>query len=319
MNNIRRILNLLLLPVLALAAIALYGQSANLRPPNIYHTTLLTLRYTGGTIYQGATATTIATGTLSLTASKSSCTSPAFSSCNIIYWPGSGTALLTTATPSTAFSAGNVIVGTATTDGTTLLSLVTFDDGGWGNAKSNFLSDGYFFVQPGACGVKPTTTAFAAGNPKMLTAATGNLVLNITTDTTAGTLDVTCDLAIPGRTSAGKGYLITGVDLLYGVQTTNLSSIAAATVNTVTYPAVGGSGAGTVASAGGTLTILPASLQLTQTTSGQCFREGITFATPVMAVDPAVLTLNQVFTTAGTSATTLQICGAILHYFNVPI
>jgi hypothetical protein len=99
-----------------------------------------------------------------------------------------------------------------------------------------------------------------------------------------------------------------------------MASIAAPTVKSVVYPAVGGSAAGTVADAGGTLAILPASLQLTTTTTGLCFRENIVLGTPlVMNTDGRRIVVNQVFTTAGSAATTLQVCGLIVKYTEAPI
>jgi hypothetical protein len=75
-----------------------------------------------------------------------------------------------------------------------------------------------------------------------------------------------------------------------------------------------------VADAGGSLTALPASLQLTTTTTGQCFNEQITLGTPlVMNTDIRRIVLNQVFTTAGSAATTLQVCGLYVHYNESPI
>lgn len=181
-------------------------------------------------------------------------------------------------------------------------------------------TDGYIFIPPSNCSVLPATTAFASGSPKFTPVATGNAVLSVTTDTTAGTLQLVCDVNVATRLTSGKGVTVTDISLLYGVQTTALASIAAPTVKKVTYPAVGGSAAGTVADAGGTLAILPASLQLTTTTTGLCFNEGITLGTPlVMNTDIRRIVVNQVFTTAGTSATTLQVCGLIVHYTNSPI
>jgi hypothetical protein len=181
-------------------------------------------------------------------------------------------------------------------------------------------TDGYIFIPPTDCSVLPGTTAFATGSPKFTPVATGNSVLSVTTDTTAGTLQVVCDVNVGTRLTTGKGVTVTDISLFYGVQTTNLASIAAPTVKKVTYPAVGGAAAGTVADAGGTLAILPASLQLTATTTGLCFNEGITLGTPlVMNTDIRRIVVNQVFTTAGSAATTLQVCGLLVHYTNSPL
>lgn len=308
---------ILLLALLAL--IVCVPSFAQLQPPNMYHTTLLTVRYTNGTLYKGSTSQSIATGTLTMDVDRTNCALPALSDCNIIYW-NTGTSLAVTQTPATAFAPGNIVLGTATTNGTTVTALVVFRNPGWSQVTSNYLSDGYYFVSPDHCSMKAATTAFDAGTPFMSNVATGNRVLSATTDTTAGTIQVVCDISPPdGRTTAGKGFLITDVSLLYGVQTTALASIAAATLKSVTYPAAGGAAAGTVAAAGGALTVLPASLQLTTTTTGQCFHENLALATPVAATNLTRITLDQVFTTGGSTDTTLEICGVMVRYFNAPI
>lgn len=178
-------------------------------------------------------------------------------------------------------------------------------------------TDGYMFVSPTNCAMLPTTTAFTAG-PSMTRAAAGNVVLSGTTNTTGGTIALTCVIATPTRLTAGYGVKVADVSIAYGVQTTALSSIAAATVNTVAYPAAGGAAAGTVTNtAGGTLTVTPGVLQLTTTTSGQCFNEKLAFGTPLLLnADTTGFSVDQVFTTAGTTATTLQICGVWVHYTN---
>lgn len=176
---------------------------------------------------------------------------------------------------------------------------------------------GSVFISGALCGSKSTTTTTTDNG--MVTAATGNVVHQFTTNTTAGTVELTCELPLGGRADAGTGGVVTGVELLYGVQTTAMSSIAAATVKTVTYPAsttAGVAAAGTVAAAGGTYTVTPGTLQLTTTTTGQCFNEKVSLGTPVaLNTDNQKLTIDQVFTTAGTSATVLQVCGLKIYYY----
>jgi len=179
-------------------------------------------------------------------------------------------------------------------------------------------TDGYVFVDPARCSSAVATTAYAAGNPINTSAATGESVYSVTTNTTAGTIEITCPLNLPERLTAGRGVTLTGASLLYGVQTTALSSVAAATVKSITFPAStagGAAAAGTVAAAGGTLTVTPTSLQTATTTSGLCYNEKLSFGTPIQAIgDLKSYALDQVFTTAGTSATTLQVCGVLVYY-----
>jgi len=184
----------------------------------------------------------------------------------------------------------------------------------------NPVGDNYVFISPGNCWMTAATTTISTG-PALVRAAANNLVLSGTTNTTAGTLTVTCSIDPPMRTTTGKGPVLTDVYLLYGIQTTAMASIAPADIKSVTYPAAGAAAAGTVSSAlGGTLTVTPTTLALTTTTAGQCHAEKISFGTPIAAsTDLRRLTLEQVFTTAGSTATTLQICGVLVHYSNNPL
>ena len=172
-----------------------------------------------------------------------------------------------------------------------------------------------FMVSPEHCQMTAATTSFSAG-PALVRAAANNLVLQGTTDTTAGTATVTCNIAVAMR--YGSSAKITSVEVFYGVQTTAISSIAAATVSTVSMASPGAAAAGTVASAGGSLTVTPGTLQKTTTTTGQCFNERISFGTPIKLVDGQKLSIEQAFTTAGSTATVLQVCGVQVNYVDVP-
>lgn len=179
-------------------------------------------------------------------------------------------------------------------------------------------TDGYFFVSPVGCGKLATTTTTTDNG--MVTAAAGNVVHQFTTNTTGGTTEITCPILVPSRLTSGKGITVNSVSLLYGVQTTAISSIAAATINSVTYPtstAGGAAAAGTVVTtAGGTLTVTPTSLQTATTTTGTCYNEQITLGTPYNIVtDNVGLSVDQVFTNSA-AATVYQVCGVIVRYTN---
>jgi|ERR1700674_4047542 len=196
-----------------------------------------------------------------------------------------------------------------------LLALVLFI----GQAEAQFtqLSKAYH-AGPQACGAKAVTTAFSPA-VALVPPATNNLVLQITTNSTAGTVQITCNIIPPGQQLfSAKGIQVTAVAFLYGVQTTALTSIAAATLNTVTYPAstaAGAAAAGTVGTAIPPGTVTPTALQLTTTTSGQCFNEKVPLATPlILAADNQSLTFDQVFTTAGGAATSIQVCDVVVYY-----
>jgi len=272
----------------------------------------LTLTYTSGTVYQSGKSNAITGSTLSLTDSKATCTQAGIqaASCNIVYW-ASGTGLSNTTTYATAAAAGNRLLYFCTTTGGNITGCAPASLDIVGPVPASY-ADGALFISPANCWMTPTTTAFTAG-PALVRAAANNQVLSATTNTTGGTIAVTCDISFEGRTTANLGFIATDVSIFYGVQTTNLSSIAAATVTTVTYPSAGGSASGTVANADGTLTVTPGTLQKNTTTSGQCYNENIAFGTPFSYTDLTKVTLDQVFTTAGTTATTLQICGLLVH------
>lgn len=185
------------------------------------------------------------------------------------------------------------------------------------NALTNsWGTEGVLFISPVGCGSLATTTATTDNG--MVPAATGNVVHQFTTNGTGGTTQITCDISPGSRLTAGKGAVLTDVEFLYGVQTTAISSIAAATVKTVTYPAstaAGVAAAGTVAAAGGTYTVTPTTLQKTTTTTGQCFNEKVSFGTPVAVnTDNQVLTFDQVFTNSA-ATTVYQVCGLMVHYY----
>jgi len=181
-------------------------------------------------------------------------------------------------------------------------------------------NDGYYFVAPGACQVTATSGAFAAGSPAVTRLAANHLVLQATTTAAASTLAVTCDLTPPSKLTAGHGATINDITVFYGVQTTAFSSISAATVSSVSYPAAGGAAAGTVAAIGGTLTVTPGTLQTALTTSGLLYTEKIAFGTAyAVNTDVQKISYDQVFNNTAAAALTLQFGGALVHYTYVPL
>lgn len=189
-----------------------------------------------------------------------------------------------------------------------------------------------YHVPLGACSLTATTGAFAAGSspttvaaPQLVRAATNNQILIATTTAAANAIELICNIDVPGWQLNGpsKGVTITGVNILYGVQTTAFTSIGAATISSVTYPnstAAGAAAAATVASAGGTLTVTPTTLQLTTTTLGQCFNEALTLGTPILQSNgnPNIhYTVDQVFNQTAAAATVINICDVYVTYNEV--
>lgn len=190
------------------------------------------------------------------------------------------------------------------------------------NATTNQWGETWrIFISGVSCGSKATTTTTTDNG--MVPVATNNAVHQFTTNTTAGSTEITCDLNLGGRADIGSGAVVTAVDFLYGDQTTALASLVTATVKTVTYPAsttAGVAAAGTVAAAGGTYVVTPGTLQLTTTTTGQCFNEKLVFGTPIaLNTDNQKLTFDQAFTNTASTATVFQICGLLVYgYTPVP-
>jgi hypothetical protein len=183
------------------------------------------------------------------------------------------------------------------------------------STASVFARTGFSAVISGVvCGPLATTTTVA--DDGMVPVATNNVAHKFVTTTTGGTVEYTCVISPASLgLSSGSGAIITGVSFFYGVQGTGgFSSIAAATVGSVTGPAPGGTAKGTVASAGGTLTVTPASLQTAVTTLGLYYNELVSFGTPFYAnTQYQTLTFDQVFTNS-TTVLTMQIPYLIVFY-----
>lgn len=275
--------------------------------------------YTAGTItYGGATQsiTADATGLLT-TAAQTDCSSPGYATCNIIYWAsGGGTALSTTTVVATAFKPGNVVVAFVTTNGTDITAVIP--------ASRNpaippvTYTDGFASFAPSACAPTFTTTAADTGFPAFLRVAAGQAVWAVQTDTTGGTVTIDCDLSsMLSRTTTGGGGVVTvtGINLIYSVVTTTLTSIANPVLKTITGPAAGAAAAGTVADACGTLTYDPSTIQRTAITAGTYYTLNISCGTP-LALTSAVryLGLGISMVTAGTTKTRFDLGSVVVQY-----
>jgi hypothetical protein len=269
----------------------------------------LTLTYSNGTVYQGGAGNSITGSTLTLTANLTNCTQSGIQAgtCNVVYW-ASGSSLSVTSTYATAAAPGNRILYFCTTSSGGNITGCAPPELDVNGAVPTTYGDAAFFIQPSNCFMTPTTTAFTTG-PALTRVGANQLVYSGTTNTTAGTIAVTCDITFGGRTTSGLGFQVTGVSLYYGIQGVAASSIAAATVATVTLPSAGGSASGSAAAVGGTYTVTPSTLQTSTTTSGNCYNEQVAFGTPFTYANNTKVSFDQVFTTPGTTALTLQICG----------
>jgi hypothetical protein len=270
----------------------------------------LTLTYSNGTVYQGGAGNSITGSTLTLTTNLANCTQAGIQagSCNIVYWPGSGSSLSVSSTYATAAAIGNRVLYFCTTNSSGNITGCAPPELDVNGAIPVTYGDAAFVVQPSNCFMTPTTTAFTTG-PALVRVGANQLVYAGTTNTTAGTIAVTCDITFGGRTTSGLGFQATGVSLYYGIQGVAASSIAAATVATLAMPSAGGSASGTVSAVGGTYTVTPSTLQTSTSTSGNCYNEQVAFGTPFTYGNNTKVSFDQVFTTPGTTALTLQICG----------
>ena len=197
-----------------------------------------------------------------------------------------------------------------------------FKNGQTVNGTGLWAQEKVTFVSPVHCGSLGASGVSMTDNG-MVPAATGNVVHQFTSNTSAGTTQITCSLGLPGNIAlnSGQSTWLGDVSLLYGAQTTAISSIATAQISSVIYPtstAAGATAAGTVAAIGGTLSVTPSTLQLGTTTSGRCYNEQITLGTPyLLNVDNSQVTIDQVFTDAGSTATVYQVCGVLVHTYTV--
>lgn len=288
--------------------------------PNVSAASGTSLRavYTAGTVSNGGSRQAITADPVGLltTASQGDCAAPTFTACNIIYWTSS-TALATTTSVATAFKPGNIVIAYVTTDGTDILAVTPAS---WSpGIASNTQTDRFSYASPSNCIFTPTTTAAASGWPKWILAASGEPVYEFKTDTTGGTVKIDCILALPpSRSTSGTGNTVTGVDVLYSIVGVTATSVSDPSFSTVTGPGTaGGAAAGTVASAGGSLTLLPTTgtWQAAAVTSGLLYRGSATFGTPV-AVNTVnqLLTITITVTTPGTTACQIDLAGFIIKF-----
>jgi hypothetical protein len=281
-------------------------------PSVTWGATGLTLNYSAGTVYQNGSGNAITANTLTLTTNLATCTQAGIQAgaCNIIYW-GGGSSLANTASYATAAVPGNRILYYCTTNGSGNITGCSATELDVNGAVPVTYGDAAFFVQPSSCFLTPTTTAFTSG-PALVRTSANNQVLQAITNTTAGTVSLTCDVTFSGRTTSGLGFQATDIELFYAVQGSAFSSIAAATVATVTFPVPGGAASSSVSSTGGSYTVTPTTLQTATTTSGNCYDEKVAFGTPFTYNNYGKVSFDQVFSTAA-AATTVQICGVLVH------
>lgn len=313
-------ITVLALTLLPASSVRMSAQGYSGALPNVsaHSGTSLRAIYSAGTVSNGGSQQAITADTTGLltTASQGDCAAPTFTACNIIYWTSS-TALATTTSVATAFKPGNIVIAYVTTDGSDIL---TVTPASWSpGIASNTQTDKFFNASPSDCIFTPTTTAAASGFPKWILAAAGEPLLEFKTDTTGGTVAVDCIVRIPAsRSTSGTGITVTGVDVLYGIVGVSATTVGDPSFKTVTGPSTaGGAAAGTVAAAGGSLTLLPTTgtWQATAASAGLLYRGSATFGTPV-AINTLtqLLTVSFLVTTPGTTACQIDLAGFTVKF-----
>ncbi len=194
-------------------------------------------------------------------------------------------------------------------------------------------TDGAFWVPASACGWSTTGTwasqvAVATGGPNiqgLTTLATSGatpLVNQISLAAAASANTLNCTVTLPQRLTAGKGVVVTDVTVMYGVQTTALTSISGAALSTITYPTGASQTASTVTPVAitGTVTASSTTGNLGLTTAGAFRSSKLTLATPFnMVTDLQQLIVTEVFNQSAASAQIVNTPGVLVHYTLVPL
>jgi hypothetical protein len=211
--------------------------------------------------------------------------------------------------------------------------------------------DAFMFVGPGSCFGSTTggtlTTPAAVANVNVYattwtglinssTTAPGTPVIQVAT-TNAGTANntVSCQVPLPSRANSSRGVYLADVVWAYGLQqaaanATQVATEASGLLNGVlafgkiVLPTPAASETpSTVAQArwdSGTMVLLPAkaSFNSSTTSTGSFATQKITPATPIaMATDLTLYYVNFTVLHVVTTASTLQVAGAFIHYYVV--
>jgi hypothetical protein len=223
----------------------------------------------------------------------------------------------------------------------------------WRCLASTWLNviDAYVFVGPGSCFGSTTggtlTTPAAVSNVNLYattwtglinssTTAPGTPVLQIaTTNSGTATNTVSCQIPLPSRTNPARGAYVADATWIYGLQQTGANATqvaveASGTLNgiaafgKIVLPAAGASETpSTVAQAradAGTIVLTPAkaSFNASTTTTGAFVTQKIAPGAPFgLTTDLTIYYANFTVLETATSASTLQVAGVMVHYYQV--
>lgn len=311
----------------------------------------LGVTYSSGLVTQGGLQQSISSGTLTVANTMTSCQAPAYTACNFVYW-ASGTSLLTTTTPSTAFAVGNVVVAYVTSTGGNITAVTP---AAWAPSTaastirpSGSNSGGAYWIPPGNCwysvatgtlttptfGAAPGVTALglnvvgASSVPVMQVATTNAAV--VSTNTISCWLNPPTTVGVSGRGVNVVDAVVTyGIQQTGGVNGTQVAVLASGTMNgslvfdKIALPAAGASETPStvtpVRADSGTLTITPVvgSFNAAITTAGAFYTSTFTPAAPIaLTTDFTLYRINFPVLCNTTQATTINVAGVLVHYTN---
>jgi hypothetical protein len=182
------------------------------------------------------------------------------------------------------------------------------------------ISDWVIPFGPGDCAWNASGTLGATTGLNLQAIGASFAMVNDISTTGAGATNdnLTCNLHVPQRTTAGHGFFLSDCTIYYGVQTTALTSLGNPTLNSITLPTPGAgetpSTVTPVTLGSVTPTPLVASANLATTTAGAFFSEKVALNTPVFInTDFQSLQFNQVFAQSAAAAQIVNTPGGVCH------
>jgi hypothetical protein len=196
------------------------------------------------------------------------------------------------------------------------------------------LTDGEYIVPPGNCW---DTESAHAGTLVHIGMVGGIPAIQaaITSSGSSDSVIISCLINPPFRTTSGKGIQITSVQLVYGVQTTNLpaptGTLASGTINSqlvftkFVAPAAGAtetaSSATLVRGDSGTLAVTPslANFNVIAVTAGQFYTQTFTPAAAITVSDLTPLYFNLKLLVTDSNAIQINSPGIVVKYTSIPL
>jgi hypothetical protein len=193
---------------------------------------------------------------------------------------------------------------------------------------TDYLQERTVFIGPGNCNWTTTGTyaaqvAVATGGPNiqgLTVLGASNIPVNQISVTNAGASVNTLNCYFSLSTFQpllNKGITVTSADLIYGVQTTALTSISGGAFATITFPTGASQTASTVTpvAVGGTPTQSSTTGNLGTTTAGAFRTSTLTPVTPInLNTNEQLLMISEAFNQSASAAEVLNTPGILVHY-----